>query len=92
MIAAELRLIKTRPTSFYEKYNLLQEHAFLSFRKFSCLKRSNTVIFNFSVLQYKIMELTGITCKKIPCYMRDSACRWFIVKKAEIFRSYVKHF
>ena len=32
---------------------------------------------------------TGITCKKIPCYMRNSACRWFIVKKAKIFRSYV---
>ena len=28
---------------------------------------------------------TGIICKKIPCYMRDSACRWFIVKKAKIF-------
>ena len=27
----------------------------------------------------------GITCKKIPCYMCDSACRWFIVKKAKIF-------
>ena len=35
---------------------------------------------------------TGITCKKIPCYMRDSACRWFIVENAKIFRSYVKHF
>ena len=35
---------------------------------------------------------TGITCKKILCYMRDSACRWFIVKKAKIFQSYVKHF
>ena len=22
---------------------------------------------------------TGITCKKIPCYMRNSVCRWFIV-------------
>ena len=33
------------------------------------------------------MELytTGITCKKIPCYMRDSAYGWFIVKKAKIF-------
>ena len=30
-----------------------------------------------------------ITCKKIPCYMRDSACRWFIVEDAKIFRSYV---
>ena len=28
---------------------------------------------------------TGITCKKIPCYMRNSACRWFIVKIAKIF-------
>ena len=28
---------------------------------------------------------TGITCKNTPCYMRDSACRWFIVKKAKIF-------
>ena len=35
---------------------------------------------------------TGITCMKIPCYMRDSACRWFIVENAKIFRSYVKHF
>ena len=23
-----------------------------------------------------------ITCKKIPYYIRDSACKWFIVKKA----------
>ena len=28
---------------------------------------------------------TGITCKKIPCYMHHSACRWFIVKKAKMF-------
>ena len=27
----------------------------------------------------------GITCKKIPCYMRDSACRWFIIKKLKYF-------
>ena len=34
---------------------------------------------------------TGI-CKKISCYMRDSAYRWFILKKAEIFQSYVNIF
>ena len=34
----------------------------------------------------------GIACKKIPCYMRNSACMWFIVKKAKIFWNYVKHF
>ena len=28
---------------------------------------------------------TGITCKKIHCYMCDSAYRWFIVKKVKIF-------
>ena len=28
---------------------------------------------------------TGITCKKIPCYIRDSSCRWFFLKKAKIF-------
>ena len=36
---------------------------------------------------HRTLIRTGITCKKIPCYMRDSACRWFIVKKAKI--SYV---
>ena len=36
---------------------------------------------------------TWITCKKIPCYMGHSACRWFIVKKkTQMFWSYVKHF
>ena len=35
---------------------------------------------------------TGITCKKIPSYMRDSACRWFIDKESKIFRCYDKHF
>ena len=34
---------------------------------------------------------TGITCKKISCYMPDSAYGWFIVKKAKIFCGYVKH-
>ena len=32
---------------------------------------------------------TGITCKKIPCHIRDSSCRWLIVKNVKIFRSYV---
>ena len=27
----------------------------------------------------------GIPCKKIPCYMRKLACRWFIVKKLKYF-------
>ena len=28
---------------------------------------------------------TGITCKKIPCHMRDSACRSLIVENAKNF-------
>ena len=34
---------------------------------------------------------TGITCKKLPCYMRDSARRWHITKKV-IFWIYVIYF
>ena len=39
-----------------------------------------------------IIIRTGITCKKIPCYMRESACRWLIVENAKKFQSYVKYF
>ena len=35
---------------------------------------------------------TGITCKKISCYMRDLACRWFIVENAQIFQNCVKSY
>ena len=31
---------------------------------------------------------TGIACKKISRYMRNSACRWLIVENAEIFLKY----
>ena len=43
-------------------------------------------------LDYGTITRTGITCKKIPCYMHDSAPRWLIVENVKIFRSYVKHF
>ena len=35
---------------------------------------------------------TGITCKKISCYLHESAYTWFNVKKVKIFWIYVKHF
>ena len=35
---------------------------------------------------------TRIACKKILDYMRGSACGMFVVKKAKIFRIYVKYF
>ena len=33
------------------------------------------------MLEHETIIKTGITCKKIHCYMPGSACRWFIVKK-----------
>ena len=42
-----------------------------------CLSQHGTII--------RTIIRTGMTCKKIPCYMRNSACRWSIVKKAKIF-------
>ena len=35
---------------------------------------------------------TGITCKKISCYMHDSACRKLILKSDKIFRSMLNIF
>ena len=49
-------------------------------------------VFGGAILNHGIIMRTGITCKKISCYMGDSACRRFIVKKAKIFCSYVEHF
>ena len=35
-----------------------------------------------SFLDHGTITWVEITRKKIPCYMCDSACRWFIVKKS----------
>ena len=32
--------------------------------------------FNKNPSDHGTIKRTGITCKKIPCYMRDSAFRW----------------
>ena len=48
--------------------------------------------FMSAIYKHGTIMQTEITCKKIPCYMCNSACKWFIVKKAKLFRSYVKHF
>ena len=34
--------------------------------------------------------IAGIACKRIHCYMRDSASRCGIVENAKIFSSYIK--
>ena len=46
----------------------------------SCLK----INFLFFQSDHGTIIRIGIACKKIHCYMRDSAFRWFIVKKAKI--------
>ena len=52
-----------------------------------------TAVEHLKTLWYHgIIIRTGITWKKIRCNMCNSACRWCIVRKAEIFWSYVKHF
>ena len=37
------------------------------------------------ILQHGNIIRTGATCKKINCYMRDSAWRWFTVKEVKIY-------
>ena len=41
--------------------------------------------FNISYSQKKTIMQKGITYKKIPCYMHNSACKWLIIKNAKIF-------
>ena len=42
-------------------------------------------------LEHKAVIRTGKTCKEVPCYMRNSTCRWHLVKYIKTFRNYVKH-
>ena len=53
--------------------------------KIETIERKDSIKLNWYQQKDVRSFLTGTTCKKIHCYMRDSACRWFIVKKAKIF-------
>ena len=44
-----------------------------------------------NIWNYETLTRTGIISETIPCYMQYSACRWSIVKNAELFWSYAKH-
>ena len=46
----------------------------------------------FPTLRHGTIIGTGITCKKISCYLHDSVCRWLVPKNAKILHSYVKYF
>ena len=58
---------------------------------FHFLKLGNIFLRSFP-WNHGTIKRRGITYKKIPCCMRDSAWRWLIIENAKIFRSYVKHF
>ena len=71
------------------------------FMFYACEKRNPMLTRDHPVKTYDNIEVviyrhgtkrTGITCKKIFCYMRDLACRWLIVENTKIFQSCVKHF
>ena len=42
-----------------------------------------------SEFEHGVITQTGITFKKIPCYMHGSACEWCIVENSKIFWSYI---
>ena len=46
----------------------------------------------YTMLKHGTIIQRGITSKKIPCYILDSACRWLIVENARTFQSYVERF
>ena len=52
----------------------------------------NHISYDLHLWYHRTIIRTEITCKKIPCHMRDSACRWLTVKNIKIFQSYVKYF
>ena len=56
----------------------------------SCL--TGSLLSDCGCLLLETITQRGIACMKIPCYICDSACSWFIAKIAKIVSSYVKHF
>ena len=58
----------------------------------SCTQSKLDLKLEFSNATWNFNTNREITSKKIPCYMRDLACRWYTVKKTKIFWSYFKHF
>ena len=74
---------------------LLQQFSFVDLKMWCCfsavcsLVLFTTVLFTKILLDYYFAHGTvirkGITCKKISCYMRDSGCNWFILKKIKYF-------
>ena len=47
--------------------------------------------FNFSISKHRRIIRAGMTCKNIPCYIHESACRWFIIKLLIYFKVMLKN-
>ena len=84
--------------SFLSEMNYFATLPGFSDEKIKPIKRTDQFISPIKNLRANVLfnhgsiTPTGITYKKISCYMRDSACRWVIVENAKIYQSYVKHF
>ena len=94
LIAAETHLISERgPFSlfWFSPIQLVRSEGKRLSRHCLLIERKKNWTF-WGAFHHGTIIRTGITCKKIACYMRDSACRWLIAENIKIFRSYVKHF
>ena len=56
----------------------------MSIKKVTAIEHCYQRVETLQLLQPWNITRTGITCKKTPCYMCDSDCKWRITKNAKI--------
>ena len=80
-------IIRTHPSCNFDALNSLRLIFFTSLHVGPGLNYYHRPLTHRTMnrLYHGTITRTGITCKKFPCYMCDSACTGFIVKKAKIF-------
>ena len=87
----EIVALKSQHTNFTKRrilHRILSLKVSKTFQNSFSIEQRLTVAseqFRRTAFNHGTILRTGITCKKIPCYMRDSTCRSFIVKEAKIF-------
>ena len=75
-----------RSSEYKYAFNFWNIFSFKNLDKYYNLYKKSNIMLHGNIIG------TGITCKKIHCYIHGPVCRWLIVENAKIFRSYVKHF
>ena len=75
-----------RSSEYKHAFNFWNIFSFKTLGKYYNLYKKSNIMLHGNIIG------TGITCKKIHCYMHGPAFRWLIVENAKIFQSYVKHF